>query len=92
MTQFVFDIPLGRLNDIYGDYKYTYWACGIILIISGIYLCIGMGIHFRLVAKEQRAEEKQEKERKEMEPKEVIKAAESPDLKGIDDGTKEDKL
>lgn len=31
-------------------------------------------------------------ERKEMEPKEVIKAAESPDLKGIDDGTKEDKL
>uniref|UniRef100_A0A8D1JDH1 Solute carrier family 16 member 1 n=1 Tax=Sus scrofa TaxID=9823 RepID=A0A8D1JDH1_PIG len=32
---------LGRLNDIYGDYKYTYWACGIILIISGIYLCIG---------------------------------------------------
>uniref|UniRef100_A0A8C3VUK8 Major facilitator superfamily (MFS) profile domain-containing protein n=1 Tax=Catagonus wagneri TaxID=51154 RepID=A0A8C3VUK8_9CETA len=45
---------LGRLNDIYGDYKYTYWACGIILIVAGIYLCIGMSIHYRLEAKEQK--------------------------------------
>lgn len=52
---------LGKLNDMYGDYKYTYWACGVVLIIAGIYLFIGMGINYRLVAKEEKAK----KERKE---------------------------
>ncbi|XP_040086953.1 monocarboxylate transporter 1-like [Oryx dammah] len=83
---------LGRLNDIYGDYKYTYWACGIILIVSGIYLFIGMGINYRLEAEEQKAGEKQKKESKEMEPKEVIKAAQSPELKGTEEGPKEEEL
>ncbi|XP_039110858.1 monocarboxylate transporter 1 isoform X1 [Hyaena hyaena] len=67
---------LGHLNDTYGDYKYTYWACGVILIIAGIYLFIGMGINYRLVAEEQKAEKQQKKEGKEK-PKEVIKAADS---------------
>lgn len=58
---------LGRLNDVYGDYKYTYWACGVILIFAGIYLFIGMGINYQLVAKEQKAEEKK-REGKEDEP------------------------
>lgn len=53
-----FSCLLGKLNDMYGDYKYTYWACGVVLIIAGIYLFIGMGINYRLVAKEQKAEEK----------------------------------
>ncbi|XP_077636277.1 monocarboxylate transporter 1-like isoform X3 [Crocuta crocuta] len=66
----------GHLNDTYGDYKYTYWACGVILIIAGIYLFIGMGINYRLVAEEQKAEKQQRKEGKEK-PKEVIKAADS---------------
>ncbi|KAI4579802.1 hypothetical protein MJT46_001170 [Ovis ammon polii x Ovis aries] len=83
---------LGRLNDIYGDYKYTYWACGIILIVAGIYLFIGMGINYRLEAKEQKAGEKQKTESKEMEPKEVIKAAQSPELKGTEEGPKEAEL
>lgn len=99
MTQFVFDIPLGRLNDIYGDYKYTYWACGIILIISGIYLFIGMGINYRLLAKEQKAEKQQIKENKEEEtsidaaekPKEVTDVAESPEQKGIEGSPKEEE-
>nr|XP_035978136.1 monocarboxylate transporter 1-like isoform X2 [Halichoerus grypus] len=73
---------LGRLNDIYGDYKYTYWVCGVILIISGIYLFIGMGINYQLVAKEQKAEKQQKKESKEEKPKEVIKAAESTEQRG----------
>lgn len=99
LTQFVFDIPLGRLNDIYGDYKYTYWACGIILIISGIYLFIGMGINYRLLAKEQKAEKQQIKENKEEEtsidaaekPKEVTDVAESPEQKGIEGSPKEEE-
>ncbi|XP_071993721.1 monocarboxylate transporter 1-like [Engystomops pustulosus] len=49
---------LGKLNDMYGDYKYTYQACGIVLIISSIYLIIGMTIHYRLLAKEPIAEMK----------------------------------
>ncbi|KAM4699999.1 monocarboxylate transporter 1 [Discoglossus pictus] len=49
---------LGRLNDMYGDYKYTYQACGIVLIVASIYIFIGMTIHYRLCAKEQKAEEK----------------------------------
>ncbi|XP_069489457.1 monocarboxylate transporter 1 [Ambystoma mexicanum] len=52
---------LGKLNDIYGDYRYTYYACGVILIIAGIYLFIGMGINYRLVAKEQKEEERKQK-------------------------------
>ncbi|KAM9685377.1 monocarboxylate transporter 1-like [Trichechus inunguis] len=79
---------LGRLNDVYGDYKYTYWACGVILIFSGVYLFIGMGINYRLVAKEQK-EQKQKNEGKEKEPKEVTKAAESPEQKGKVGGAKE---
>lgn len=78
---------LGRLNDVYGDYKYTYWACGVILIIAGIYLFIGMGINYQLVAKEQKAEEKK-REGKEDEPvtdvdekpKETMKAQSPPPL------------
>lgn len=53
---FIFFSP-GRLNDIYGDYKYTYQACGVVLIVAAIYLIIGMTIHYRLLAKEQKAEE-----------------------------------
>ncbi|XP_057634711.1 monocarboxylate transporter 1-like [Chionomys nivalis] len=89
---------LGRLNDMYGDYKYTYWACGVILIIAGIYLFIGMGINYRLVAKEQKAEEKQKKEGKEDEtstdvdekPKEVTKEAPSPQQNSSGDPAEEE--
>lgn len=88
---------LGRLNDIYGDYKYTYWACGIILIVAGIYLFIGMGINYRLLEKEQKAEKQQKKESKDEEtnvdvaekPKEVIDAAESPEHKATEEDPKE---
>ncbi|KAG8589503.1 hypothetical protein GDO81_006417 [Engystomops pustulosus] len=48
---------LGKLHDMYGDYKYTFQACGVVLIISSLYLFIGMTIHYRLLAKEQKAEE-----------------------------------
>ncbi|XP_054995119.1 monocarboxylate transporter 1 [Sorex araneus] len=56
---------LGHLNDVYGDYKYTYWASGAILVISGIYLFIGMGIYYRLVAKKQKAKKTMENEEEE---------------------------
>lgn len=48
-------VPSGKLNDMYGDYKYTYIACGVVLVVAGIYLFIGMGINYRLLAKEEKA-------------------------------------
>ncbi|XP_048208098.1 monocarboxylate transporter 1-like [Perognathus longimembris pacificus] len=74
---------LGRLNDIYGEYKYMYWACGVILIVAGVYLFIGMGINYKLMEKEQKAQEEHKGEGKEEEasvsidkkPKAVAKAA-----------------
>ncbi|KAL0185849.1 hypothetical protein M9458_017519, partial [Cirrhinus mrigala] len=47
-----------KLNDDYGDYKYTYQACGIVLVIASIFLFVGMGINYRLVDKEKKAEER----------------------------------
>ncbi|XP_018597593.1 monocarboxylate transporter 1-like [Scleropages formosus] len=49
---------LGKLNDIYHDYKYTYYACGIVLMIASIFLFVGMSINYRLLEREQHAEAK----------------------------------
>ncbi|XP_044528287.1 monocarboxylate transporter 1 [Gracilinanus agilis] len=90
---------LGRLNDMYGNYKYTYWACGVILIVSGIYLFIGMGINYHLLAKEQKAEEELRKEGKEQEtnidssekPKETNKAVEAVQQTPPEESPKEEE-
>ncbi|XP_066103678.1 monocarboxylate transporter 1-like [Saccopteryx bilineata] len=89
---------LGRLNDMYGDYKYTYWACGIVLIVAGIYLFIGMGINYRLVEREQKAERQQRKESKEEEtgvdvekPKREADTAELPEQKGPEGSPREEE-
>ena len=47
----------GRFKDIYHDYKYTYQGCGIILIVSSVFLFAGMGLNYRLLDKEKREEE-----------------------------------
>ncbi|XP_048840138.1 monocarboxylate transporter 1-like isoform X2 [Brienomyrus brachyistius] len=52
---------LGRFNDIYHDYKYTYYGCGIILMVASVFLFVGMGINYRLLAREKREEERLEK-------------------------------
>ncbi|XP_028666409.1 monocarboxylate transporter 2-like [Erpetoichthys calabaricus] len=49
----------GWLVDLTGDYKYMYFCCGIIVIISSIWLFIGNAINYRLLAKEKRYEEEQ---------------------------------
>lgn len=53
---------LGKLNDDYGDYKYTYQGCGIVLVIASIFLFVGMGINYRLLDKEKRVEERRAKQ------------------------------
>ncbi|KAM9482627.1 monocarboxylate transporter 1-like [Clarias gariepinus] len=47
---------LGKFNDIYHDYKYTYITCGIVLLVAGIFLFIFMGINYRLLDKEAKEE------------------------------------
>ncbi|XP_061076282.1 monocarboxylate transporter 1-like [Conger conger] len=49
---------LGKFNDIYHDYRYTYYSCGIILMISSVFLFVGMGINYRLLDKEKKEEER----------------------------------
>uniref|UniRef100_A0AAY4D0S8 Monocarboxylate transporter 1 n=1 Tax=Denticeps clupeoides TaxID=299321 RepID=A0AAY4D0S8_9TELE len=49
---------LGKFNDIYHDYKYTYYGCGIILIAGSLFLFTGMGINYRLLDKEAKEEAK----------------------------------
>lgn len=48
----------GRFKDIYHDYKYTYQACGILLIVSSFILFAGMGLNYRLLNKEKKEEER----------------------------------
>ncbi|XP_030640303.1 monocarboxylate transporter 1b [Chanos chanos] len=52
---------LGRLNDVYGDYKYTYQGCGIVLVVASIFLFVGMGINYRFLDKEKKEEERNAK-------------------------------
>ncbi|XDV48964.1 hypothetical protein PO909_018310 [Leuciscus waleckii] len=49
---------LGRLNDIYHDYRYTYQGCGAVLVVASVFLFVGMGINYRLLDKEKREEER----------------------------------
>ncbi|XP_055788750.1 monocarboxylate transporter 1-like [Salvelinus fontinalis] len=61
---------LSRFYDFYGDYQWTYLCCGIILIISSVFLFVGMGINYKLLEREKEEEERRETER----PKEECKA------------------
>jgi MCP family monocarboxylic acid transporter-like MFS transporter 2 len=55
--------PPGRFYDFYGDYQWTYLCCGIILIISSVFLFVGMGINYKLLEREKEEEERRETER-----------------------------
>ncbi len=65
-------------NDIYHDYKYTYMACGILLLVGSLFLFIGMGINYKLLDKEA----KEESKRDNLQEKEVLKV---PDNNTADD-------
>ncbi|KAF7651747.1 hypothetical protein LDENG_00106330 [Lucifuga dentata] len=49
---------LGMFKDIYHDYRYTYQGCGILLIVSSVFLFLGMGLNYRLLDKEKKEEER----------------------------------
>ncbi|XP_078112013.1 monocarboxylate transporter 1-like [Sander vitreus] len=55
----------GTFYNYYGNYDYTYISSGILLMVASVMLFVGMGINYRLLAKEKKDEEKMEKEAKE---------------------------
>ncbi|CAK6973298.1 monocarboxylate transporter 1-like [Scomber scombrus] len=74
----------GSFFTYYGSYDYTYITCGIILIIASVFLFVGMGINYRLLAREKKEEERRER----AEPKEEQAAMLAPNspAKSIEDG------
>lgn len=56
----------GSFYSYYHNYDYTYITSGIVLIIGSIFLFVGMGINYRMLDREKKAEERKERE----EPKE----------------------
>lgn len=61
----------GLLVDITKDYKYMYFVCGIIVVISSIWLFIGNAINYRLLAKEKKLEDERQNALKNADSKEV---------------------
>lgn len=64
----------GSFYSYYKHYDYTYITCGIILMIASVFLFVGMGINYRLLAQEKKEEERRERE----EPKEERTAMLAP--------------
>lgn len=64
----------GKFNDIYGDYKYTYITCGIVLFVASVFLFICMGINYKLLDKEAK-EEARKSQLKEKEEESTIDIA-----------------
>lgn len=75
----------GKFNDIYHDYKYTYMACGFVLVVGSLFLFIGMGINYRLLHREAKEESKRAKLQEEP-GKEVKDALKVPNKNTAEDG------
>uniref|UniRef100_A0A3Q2T5K1 Monocarboxylate transporter 1 n=1 Tax=Fundulus heteroclitus TaxID=8078 RepID=A0A3Q2T5K1_FUNHE len=76
--------------DYYHHYDYTYLTCGIILIISSVFLFVGMGINYRLLDKEKKEEERLEREEPKEERAAMLEA--SPQSKSDDGAADKDAV
>uniref|UniRef100_A0A8C6U4F4 Monocarboxylate transporter 1 n=1 Tax=Neogobius melanostomus TaxID=47308 RepID=A0A8C6U4F4_9GOBI len=52
----------GSFYNYYNHYDYTYISSGIVLIVASVILFVGMGINYRLLAREKKEKERLEKE------------------------------
>ncbi|XP_061529528.1 monocarboxylate transporter 1-like [Phycodurus eques] len=52
----------GSFYNYYQHYNYTYISSGVILIVASLFLFAGMGVNYRLVAREKKDEEKRERQ------------------------------
>ncbi|KAM6924958.1 monocarboxylate transporter 1-like [Xenentodon cancila] len=76
----------GSFYNFYNHYDYTYITCGIILVVSSIFLFVGMGINYRLLDKEKKEEERKGRE----EPKDECTAMLAPSPSTTDEGANND--
>ncbi|XP_054466013.1 monocarboxylate transporter 1-like [Anoplopoma fimbria] len=76
----------GSFYNYYQHYDYTYISSGIILIVASVVLFVGMGINYRLLAREKKEEERKERE----EPKEERTAMLAPASPSKSDGEAEE--
>lgn len=49
--------PLGALVDIFMDYKYMYFTCGLIMLVPGLFLFIMNFFNYRWLEQEQQKQE-----------------------------------
>lgn len=49
--------PLGALVDIFMDYKYMYFACGMMMLVPGLFLFIMNFFNYRWLEQEQQKQE-----------------------------------
>nr|XP_023664468.1 monocarboxylate transporter 2-like [Paramormyrops kingsleyae] len=50
----------GALVDVFKDYKYMYYACGVMVLVSGIFLFIMNFYNYRMLDREEKRKEEQE--------------------------------
>ncbi|XP_061701298.1 monocarboxylate transporter 1-like [Syngnathoides biaculeatus] len=65
----------GSFYSYYQHYNYTYISSGVILIVASLFLFVGMGINYRLLAREKKAEEKGERREAEEERAAMLASA-----------------
>lgn len=46
--------PAGAMVDVFGDYKYMYYACGVMMLVPGIFFFIMHYYNYRRLDEEQR--------------------------------------
>ena len=51
--------PTGSFHNYYQSYDYTYITSGAILVVASVFLFLGMGLNYHLLAKEKRQEERE---------------------------------
>ena len=52
-------LPTGSFYNYYQHYDYTYITSGAILVLASVFLFLGMGLNYHLLAKEKRQEERE---------------------------------
>ncbi|XP_077455593.1 monocarboxylate transporter 1-like [Stigmatopora argus] len=72
----------GSFYNYYQHYNYTYISSGIILIVASLFLFVGMGINYKLLAREKEEEEKKQVRSQPQEECAAMLAPASPSKEG----------
>ena len=79
--------PTGSFYNYYHHYDYTYITCGAILVVGSVFLFLGMGLNYHLLAKEKKQEERNARDQ----PKEELTAMLAPPSPSKEGGNDDDE-